>query len=82
MFEAIKYTTKTYSLTPERLVDYGQAIKGRRRFTRYGSFRNRQQKRERTVIGIRVNPDKGKDVIFDTRLNARTCRSKAEIIIS
>ena len=81
VFEAIKYTTKTYSLTPERLVDYGQAIKGRRRFTRYGSFRNRQQKRERTVIGIRVNPDKSKDVIFDTRLNARTCRSKAEIII-
>ena len=82
VFEAIKYTTKTYSLTPEQLIDYGQAIKGRRRFTRYGAFRNRQQKRERTVIGVRVNPDKGKDVIFDTRLNARTCRSKAEIILS
>ena len=82
MFEAIKYTTKTYSLTPERLVDYGEATKARRRFTRYGAFRNRQPKRERTVIGVRVNPDKGKDVIFDTRLNARTCRSKAEIILS
>lgn len=81
VLEAVKYTTKTYALTPAQLIHFGQAIKGRRRFTRYGSFRNRQQKRERTVIGIRVNPDKSKDVIFDTRLNARTCRSKAEIII-
>ena len=82
VLEAVKYTTKTYSLTPAQLIHFGEAIKGRRRFTRYGALRNRQPKRERTVIGVRVNPDKSKDVVFDTRLNARTCRSKAEIIIS
>ena len=81
VFEAIKYTTKTYSLTPERLVDYGQAIKGRRRFTRYGSFRGRQTRRERTLIGVRVSPDGGRDAVFDTRMNARTCRSKAEVVL-
>lgn len=82
VFEAIKYTTKTYSLTPERLVDYGQAIKGRRRFTRYGSFRGRQTRRERTLIGVRVSPDGGRDAVFDTRMNARTCRSKAEVVLN
>ncbi len=81
VFEAIKYTTKTYSLTPERLVDYGQAIKGRRRFTRYGAFRGHQARRERTPIGIRVSPDGGRDAVFDTRLNAKMCKSKAEVVV-
>ena len=78
--EAIKYTTKTYDLHPKELREYGLATKGRKRFTRYGGFRNREPKKKRTLIGIQVQRDGGKDAVFDTRLNARCHNAKAEVI--
>ena len=77
--ESVKYTTKMFDISPDLMLEYGKILKGKKLFGRHG-FRRKKQKRKRTPIGIRVSPDGGKDVIFDTRLNARCHDAKAEIV--
>ena len=67
--EAVKYGIKMIDKSVEDIFSYASALKGFKRYQRWGLLRGmgKRKRRKSPLLGQRICPDGGRDIVRDSR---------------